>query len=112
MSPTRLRPMLPFPKPEPQAHLRARVKRDKASRRRECVLAVWRRAMGRCQNCQLRVVEPWSPYATAYNIGHVHEPRRRSRGADPTNPEEAVLLCIRCHDLAHRRRHERPPETP
>ncbi len=30
-----------------------------------------------------------------------HEPAKRSHGADPTNPDEAVALCRRHHEFAH-----------
>lgn len=31
----------------------------------------------------------------------VHEPARRSHGADPTDPEQCVLLCRRHHEFVH-----------
>jgi hypothetical protein len=30
-----------------------------------------------------------------------HEPRRRSQGADPTNPAEVIPLCRAAHDWVH-----------
>lgn len=32
----------------------------------------------------------------------VHEPLTRARGGDPTDPDQCVLLCARCHAWAHR----------
>lgn len=30
-----------------------------------------------------------------------HEPLLRSRGGDPTDPDQIVLVCRACHDWAH-----------
>jgi hypothetical protein len=36
-----------------------------------------------------------------FDAGDVHEPLPRSRGGDPLDPEQCVLVCRSCHHLIH-----------
>ena len=87
-------------KPEPRAKAKARAKRQKAKARAICLEVVWGRARGRCESCSLkvwRVLETDDPRL----VGHVHEILPRSLGGDPTDPEQTILLCPKCHAAAH-----------
>ena len=93
---------LRFPKPEPAARIRARDRAVLLRARSICVLEVHRREMSRCQNCGTAVCRASDPGATEWTVGHVHEAIPRSRGGDPTDPANCVLLCPACHRAAHR----------
>lgn len=90
-----------FPKPEPRRVEKARNRRDRQVARRACWLAVYERAQGRCEKCGRSVKRVDDPSATEWDVGHCHEPRKRSRGADPTNPADVMLLCRICHAFIH-----------
>jgi 5-methylcytosine-specific restriction endonuclease McrA len=84
----------PQPKPEPRGKVKARERAAHAAARRQCVLDVWQRARNACERCG-RPVKMASTYFR--EVGHVHETRHRSGGADATNPDECELLCFDCH---------------
>jgi len=90
----------PIPKPEPQAKAKARARRDKAAKRRACVMAVWKRDEWACRTCHADVTPPiWA--ASPHSTGHVREVIHRSQGGDPTDPANCILLCGVCHMRAH-----------
>lgn len=93
-------------KPRPRAPEKAARNRRKAKARAVCVAVVWQRAGGRCEWCGANVYR-LADAPNALLIGHVHEPGKRSQGADPTDPEQCVLTCLPCHDAAHGRRGRR-----
>ena len=89
-----------FPKPEPRAKVKARTVRQFAAARAKCIAAVWKRDGHVCQRCGIwlkKHTETDNPFL----IGHVHEIVPRSRGGDPTNPDECELLCEKHHREAH-----------
>ena len=90
--------MIGYPKPEPRRRVVARARREQAAKRRACVLAVWERAKWRCERCQ-RLLKQSSHWW--FEVGHVHEIVPRSRGGDPTDPEQCLLICPVCHRKEH-----------
>ena len=90
-----------FPKPEPRRIEKARTRRDRQAARRACWLAVYDRAQGRCETCGKYVRRVTDPAATEFTVGNVHEPEKRSQGADPTDPKQCVLMCTSCHAFSH-----------
>ena len=88
-------------KPEPHARVKARLKREHEKARRVCWLIVYAREQGRCQTCGKAVLSVEDLRVTEFTVGHVHEPRKRSQGADSTDPDQCVLLCRECHAEAH-----------
>lgn len=89
---------------QPKAALRTRAQ-DKSSKRyqdamarKACVDAVWMRADSRCEACG-RIV--FRASLVPDNVGHVHEETFRSRGGDPHDPANCVLLDAQCHQQAH-----------
>lgn len=93
--------MTTCPKPEPRAPQKARSDRVSREARARCVLAVFAREFGRCESCDRSVLHKNNPHATPFNLGHVHEDPPRSLGGDPTDPNQAHLLCASCHAQAH-----------
>jgi hypothetical protein len=91
---------LALAKPRPRASEKASRDRRQAGARQACVEVVWQRAGGRCEWCGYLVYRP-ADAPSALRIGHVHEPGKRSHGADPTDPEQCVLVCVSCHMAAH-----------
>ena len=89
-------------KPRPRARVKAARNRRKATARAVCVAVVWQRAGSRCEWCGTRVYQQ-ADAPNALLMGHVHELGRRSLGADPTDLEQCVLVCVPCHDAAHGR---------
>lgn len=86
-----------YPKPEPYAKVKARRRRNTAKARKECARIVWLRDGARCQRCGRGVLPPdqcsgWEPWR-----GDVNERIPRSKGGDPTDPDNAELLCQACH---------------
>lgn len=96
-----IRPIVPCPKPEPRRVVKAREAREDAGKRRACLDLVWRRAGNRCENCDRPVKRADDPAWTERNAGHGHEVIYRSRGGDPHEPMNVVLLCDSCHRQAH-----------
>jgi len=90
------------PIPKPRALRMVKAARDRATRkaRKACVEAVFARAGDRCEWCGVRVYR-LEDAPNELLIGHVHEPEKRSHGADPTDPAQAVLTCLWCHNAAH-----------
>lgn len=64
--------------------------RAKLPARKTCLEAVRRRCGGKCE---ARV----SPRCTG-RFDHGHEPRKRARGADITDPAQVVAVCWLCDD--------------
>jgi 5-methylcytosine-specific restriction endonuclease McrA len=82
-------------KPEPWKRLKARRLRQKAKDRKSCRAIVFALAGGRCEHCQRRVcddVPEWAP-----ERAHVNERIPKSKGGDPTDPDNCELLCGACH---------------
>lgn len=82
------------------------IARDEA--RRACVAAV----IARDKGCMFqRAVGAYSGYIRELELPpswqwcdgplDAHEPRERSHGADPTDPDQAVCLCRKHHDWVH-----------
>lgn len=90
------------PKPEKLATTRARKRRLQQSRRRNCRAVVFARDHGRCTQCHIRLVLTLAEAAHEFQVAHIHETVMRSQGGDPTNPDNCVTLCYRCHQRAHR----------
>ena len=70
--------------------------------REACVRAV----LERDQVCQFparyeAAVGPYKGSMVCSYVMDAHEPAKRSGGADPTKPEECVLLCRTHHELIH-----------
>lgn len=73
----------------------ARQRRQQAQARRACTDQVWGgRFYAPCHYCG-RTVQRGGTFYKA--VGAVHEPGHRSLGADPTNPDEGVIVCHDCH---------------
>ena len=63
---------------------------------RDKVCQFWVHEAGLLSTLELvQAGECWGPL-------DVHEPGHRSQGADPTDPDAAILLCRGHHDFAHR----------
>ena len=92
-----------FAKPEPRRRVKARTDRQKAKARKDCVSLVWARANNRCQDCGRHVCKPRET-DNPFDVGHVHEVIPRSRGGDPTDPEQCILACVKCHTRRHGQR--------
>lgn len=93
-----------------RAQQKAHQQRADAKARRACTDAVWKRSgavpfdggeASWCEQCKAFVVRGGRP---SLRLGHVHEWKPRSLGGDPTDPDGCVLLCVRCHQEAHRLR--------
>ena len=106
--------MRPDPKPEPRVkksskflkrsrlNPMSRKRRDQIPAREECVRIVLARDRG-CVFPNRWVAEGNWPTNMPPCDGplDVHEPRHRSQGADPTDPDQCVTLCRAHHDLVH-----------
>ena len=90
-----------FPKPTRQDRLRAERAADLEAReaRDRCRRIVYTREDGRCQGCgrDLALYRDDS----GRPVGHVDEQPPRSRGGDPTDPDQCGLLCPACHQINH-----------
>lgn len=60
---------------------------------------VWRRDRGYCRSCGRAV---WLQHADPFKIANIHHIEYRSAGGS-NESYNLVTLCIRCHDLEHRR---------
>ena len=89
-----------FQKPTPQRRVKEQTDRQKARARKACVDAVWKRDQRECQHCGYWLYKH-TESDQAFKIGHVHERIPRSRGGDPTDPNNCLLLCPKCHEQAH-----------
>ena len=86
------------PKPPRGSHrtLRERIRWQRATLFRE---AVWTRAGGRCERCEVPVIRTKRVHPRR---GEVHHTRGRNVAPeDRYNPEAAQLLCLRCHHRQH-----------
>ena len=92
-----------FAKPEARKRVKARSDRAKAAARQRCVAAVWKRAERFCEVCHVWLLKP-SETDNPLAIGHVHEIIPRSRGGDPTDPDNCILACPKCHAREHGQR--------
>jgi 5-methylcytosine-specific restriction endonuclease McrA len=89
-------PLRQQPKSTPKKPKRRRIVRGSTGlTRAQCIAVVFNRARGRCERCHRPV--SFVVWEGAINRAHVNEPRRRSGGADPRNPEHCELLCQGCH---------------
>lgn len=79
-------PELAFPKPEPRKVTKARTKREDEKARRECLAIVRKRDGYRCRRC-----------GTDKGRMDGHEIVLRSKGGDPHDPRNVLLLCEHCH---------------
>ncbi len=76
-------------------------RRAKLAARRACVEAVLERDRGcvfprRAFAADFPICAP-----LCYGVLDVHEPGKRSQGADPTDPDQCVALCRTHHRLVH-----------
>ena len=93
----------PNPKPEPWKKVKARRKRERIERRRDCRAQVFARDGGRCIKCRRRLALLLQDAAHEFDVAHIHEVKLRSLGGDPTDPDNCVTLCHECHRDAHER---------
>jgi len=89
-----------FSKPTPQRRVKEKTARQLAGARKRCVDAVWKRDARECQRCGYWLYKH-TETDQVFKVGHVHEIISRSRGGDPTDPSNCVLLCPKCHEQAH-----------
>lgn len=99
--------LLPFGKGESLGDRRRQTSAAKRRARELCVSVRWAYARGRCENpaCGRACRRPRDAgWIGLGDVGHVHEPRPRSLGADPADVKACVLTCATCHDRTHRKR--------
>lgn len=90
------------PKPEPWKNVKARRRRERIQRRRDCRAEVFKRDGGRCTRCRRPLHLHLKDAAHEFDVAHIHELKMRSKGGDPTDPTNCVTLCYKCHATAHR----------
>jgi 5-methylcytosine-specific restriction endonuclease McrA len=95
----RLDPLM-YPKPTPQRRIKAKTDRQNVVARAKCVAAVWKRDNRECQHCGYWLYKH-TETDQVFKVGHVHEIVPRSRGGDPHDPANCLLLCPQCHAKAH-----------
>ena len=75
------------------------------SARRECVRIVLERDLGCRFWARMNALAPQDNRMVDAPVCcgpiDVHEPRHRSQGADPTDPDQCVAICRAHHDWAH-----------
>jgi len=76
----------------------AREEREFSKAREIARCVAYKRAGGCCQRCGTRLVLQPSKARHEFEIAHAHEEPPRSKGGDPTNPRDIVILCFKCHD--------------
>lgn len=89
------------PKPEPWKKVKARRREARVKARRDCRAVVYKRDGGRCTKCGVRLRLDLREAAHEFEVAHIHEVKRRSAGGDPTDPDNCITLCYRCHPQAH-----------
>jgi 5-methylcytosine-specific restriction endonuclease McrA len=81
--------------------------------REECRRITYERAGGCCEWCGKPLVLKPSEARHAFEIAHIDEKIMRSKGGDPTNPDNCRCLCAECHlGKRHGRTDTEPDQKP